>query len=204
MIEVRNYDLPDYKLLDSNKNELLVWIPDNTYIVLGASNKPETSLISENVILDKIRVFKRLSGGHAVVLTPRTIVISKLYVNAEKLQPKTVFNEVNFKLISVIESLGVKGLEATGISDIAISGKKILGSSIYRFKNKLLYHAVLNHSEPVTTFERYLKHPQKEPDYRKGRRHGEFVTSIHKEGYILSMNEITEIATKVLSDSIAQ
>jgi lipoate-protein ligase A len=202
MIEVRDYDLSDHKLLEYDENSVLVWIPENTFIVLGASNNPETSVIEENVIVDNIIVYKRKSGGQAVVLTPKVIVISKLFVNSENLQPKTVFKEVNSIIISVLENMGVENLSQEGISDIAISGKKILGSSIYRNKDKLLYHAVINHSEPVSTFERYLKHPQKEPDYRKGRRHGEFVTSLQKEGYILSSNEIIAKTINVLIESI--
>jgi lipoate-protein ligase A len=202
MIEVRDYDLSDHKLLECEENSVLVWIPENTFIVLGASNNPETSVIEENVIVDNIIVYKRKSGGQAVVLTPKVIVISKLFVNSENLQPKTVFKEVNSIIISVLENMGVENLSQEGISDIAISGKKILGSSIYRNKDKLLYHAVINHSEPVSTFERYLKHPQKEPDYRKGRRHGEFVTSLQKEGYILSSNEIIAKTINVLIESI--
>jgi lipoate-protein ligase A len=202
MKEVRNYDLPDHKLLESEENTVLVWIPEKTCIVLGASNNPETSLIAENVIADNIIVYKRNSGGQAVVLTPNVIAISKLFVNSGKLQPKTVFKEVNSQIISVLENLDVKNLSHEGISDIAISGKKILGSSIYRFKEKLLYHAVLNFAEPTSTFERYLKHPLKEPDYRKGRSHSDFVTSLQKEGYCLSANEIIAKATNVLVESI--
>jgi lipoate-protein ligase A len=182
MIEVRDYNLPDSKLLEKNENDVLIWIPDKTIIVLGASDKPETALIIENVITDDIMVCKRKSGGHTVVLSPNVIVISKLFVNSEKLQPKSVFKEVNSRIINALENLGVKNLSHEGISDIAISGKKILGSSIYRNKDKLLYHAVLNHSETASTIERYLRHPQKEPDYRKGRRHGEFVTSLFCNG----------------------
>jgi lipoate-protein ligase A len=63
-----------------------------------------------------------------------------------------------------LKGAGVKNLAMRGISDIAIDGKKILGSSIYRSKDALLYHAVLNFGEPASTFEKHLKYPSKEPD----------------------------------------
>ncbi len=198
MIKIRNYDLPDSQLTEKNENAALIWIPEKTIIVLGASDKPENALIIENIISDHIEVYKRQSGGHAVVLTPNMIVISKLFVSSENIPPKTIFKGINSEIISVLENCGLTGLCHAGISDIALKGKKILGSSIYRNKEKLLYHAVLNYSERASTFERYLKHPPKEPEYRKGRSHSEFVTSIFKHQRIETIKSLSEILTQCI------
>ena len=182
-IEVRAYNLPDIHLLEKQTNQFLVWIPDKTYIVLGASNQPNEALYTEKVIQDKITVLKRPSGGQTVVLTPKNLIISAVFFDRNALVPKEVFNSINLLIISVLEQFGIKDLSLKGISDIAIDGKKILGSSIYRSKNALLYHAVLNLGESSSTFEKYLKHPSKEPDYRLGRSHSEFVTSLSERGF---------------------
>ena len=79
-----------------------------------------------------------------------------------------------------------------GISDIAIKDKKILGSAIYRSKDKIFYQAVLNVSENPQLFDKYLKHPKKEPDYRNGRLHSDFVTSFHAEGYVIDAISIIQ------------
>jgi len=126
---------------------------------------------------------KRPSGGQTVVLTPKNLIISAVFFDRNALVPKEVFNSINLLIISVLEQFGIKDLSLKGISDIAIDGKKILGSSIYRSKNALLYHAVLNLGESSSTFEKYLKHPSKEPDYRLGRSHSEFVTSLSERGF---------------------
>jgi len=49
---------------------------------------------------------------------------------------------------------------------------------------------VLNISEPVDTIESYLSHPKREPDYRQGRNHLDFVTSLLREGYMNGKSEI--------------
>jgi len=183
MVNTKDYYLPDIQLLDKNTNQYLTWIPDKTYIVLGASNNAEESLHMENVIEDKVCILKRPSGGQTVILTPNNIMISAVFFDQEKLHPKDIFQHINKLIISAIEKTGIRNLSAMGISDIAIGGKKILGSAIYRNKRALLYHAVLNLGEPASTFERYLKHPSKEPDYRKGRSHSDFVTSLKEKGY---------------------
>jgi len=171
MFNTSRYTLPDIDLLNGNSNQFMFWIPDKVYIVLGASNNPDEALNLDNVIKDNITILKRPSGGQTVLLTPNNIIIVAVF----------------------IEKAGVENLSMMGISDIAVSGKKILGSAIYRNKKGLLYHAVLNLGEPSITFERYLKHPSKEPDYRQGRSHSEFVTSLKEKGYTKSYHHLENI-----------
>ena len=190
MFNTSRYTLPDIDLLNKNSNQFMFWIPDKVYIVLGASNNPDDALHLDNVIKDNITILKRPSGGQTVMLTPNNIIIATVFFGNKTLHPKDVFVHINKLIISAIEKAGVENLSMMGISDIAISGKKILGSAIYRNKKGLLYHAVLNLGEPSITFERYLKHPSKEPDYRQGRSHSEFVTSLKEKGYTKSYYHI--------------
>ena len=196
MFKISDYCLPDIKLLEEKSKKALFWMPDNTYIILGASNRPDDSLFVENVMRDNITVLKRPSGGHAVMLTPNNIVIAVVFPNVQTLQSKNVFHNINTLIISAMEELGINNLSLKGISDIAISGKKILGSAIYRNKDKLLYHAVLNLSEPASTYEKYLKHPLKEPDYRNGRKHIDFVTSLKDSGYTGTYDKLESVVSQ--------
>ena len=192
MIEIKKYDLPDIDIFydEAKETDFFFWVPDDYYIVLGNSNKPTENLINENIVKDNIIVYKRPSGGETVILTPNTLVIS-IKVTLEKfLNPSKHFWYFNNKIIEGLKTLGVENVFYKGISDVAIGEKKILGSSIYRKRKVLFYHAVLNVSEPIETIDRYIKHPTKEPDYRKGRKHGEFVTSLQEAGYQLSFNQL--------------
>jgi len=193
MFNTSRYTLPDIDLLNGNSNQFMFWIPDKVYIVLGASNNPDEALNLDNVIKDNITILKRPSGGQTVLLTPNNIIIAAVFFDKKTLHPKDVFLHINKLIISAIEKAGVENLSMMGISDIAVSGKKILGSAIYRNKKGLLYHAVLNLGEPSITFERYLKHPSKEPDYRQGRSHSEFVTSLKEKGYTKSYHHLENI-----------
>jgi lipoate---protein ligase len=183
MIQITPYCLPDIKLLEGKEEGFLIWVPDKKYVVLGASNMPEESLFVENVLKDNLVVLKRPSGGQAVVLTPNNLVISVAFTGEKMVQPKAIFNYINLLIISALENEGIMGLSLMGISDIAISGKKVLGSAMFKKKDKLVYHAVLNIGEPASTFEKYLKQPVKEPDYRNGRKHIDFVSSLKDNGY---------------------
>jgi lipoate-protein ligase A len=189
-VTVIPYHLNDAVLFDENGNGMLVWQPEGTMIVLGQSNTPERSLITENVEADNIPVTKRPTGGEAVVLTPQMAVITVAREFRETITSKDFFKVINGMMLDVLSDLGVKNYGMKGISDITIGDRKILGSSMHRREKRLVYHAVLNISEDPGIFERYLKHPGREPGYRLNRSHGEFVTSLKNEGYNITYKDI--------------
>ncbi len=195
-VEVRPYDLPDAALFGGTGDGMLVWQPAETIIVLGQSNTPERSLILENVVSDDIPVTKRPTGGEAVILTPRMAVITVAREFPGLVRSRDFFMEVNGMILDILSDLGVKNYGTRGISDITIGHRKILGSSMHRRENRLVYHAVLNIAGDPSIFERYLRHPSREPDYRRNRPHGEFVTSLRNEGYNI---EYIDIAHKLKS-----
>jgi lipoate-protein ligase A len=178
----------------------MVWQPEKSCIVLGTSNTPETAVHTDLAAAEGVPVYKRHSGGQTVILTPKTIVISIRFHSDALENPKTYFRKINRIIMDALEEMGIINLGEKGISDITIGEKKILGSSIYRKRTMVLYHAVLNIAESPGFIARYLKHPSKEPDYRAGRKHEEFVTSIHAEGYPLE----TEQIRKTISRHIAE
>ncbi len=192
-LSIRPYDLPDATLFGGIGNGILVWQPAETIIVLGQSNTPEKSLISENVEADNIPVTKRPTGGEAVVLSPEMVVITVARNFDGITSSKGFFREVNSLIIASLSDQGVKELGSKGISDITIGNLKILGSSMHRSEHRLVYHAVLNIGEDPALFERYLLHPRREPDYRSHRKHGEFVTSLRKQGYEIDREHLAEL-----------
>lgn len=198
-IIVKNYNLPDFDIFENQDDySFFIWRPENTSLVLGQSNHPESSLITQNVLQDQIPVYKRPSGGETVILTKNMLVISVAFRVTSLQNPKIYFEKINQAIIRALELQGVRGLYQRGISDISIDHKKILGSSIYRTTEKMFYHAVLNISENIDTISKYIAHPAKEPDYRQGRTHKEFVTSLSEAGYTLSHNLLTQAITNSL------
>ncbi len=190
----RKYDLQDVALLDAGpdmKYAFMVWRPERIFIIIGRSNSPETSLYVDRILTDDIPVLQRPSGGEAVILTPRTLVISAVRREGNQLASLRYFRHYNGLIIAALESLGVEGLGQSGISDIALAGRKILGSSMYRNRERVFYHAVLNVAEECTLMERYLRFPVRQPDYRRNRSHDEFVTSLYQAGYHLGFDRLT-------------
>lgn len=203
MVTVKAYDLPDAALLEDGDSQYrcMVWEPGFPAVILGQSNSPDDSLLIEKVEADQVPVYKRPSGGMGVVLSTKTLVISILRRGDRLQSPYVYFKEYNRRIIAALATMEIEDLRVDGVSDICIHDKKILGSSIYRNKDIVLYHAVLNRAESTDIFERYLKHPPREPEYRRGRSHGDFVTSLHEQGYRFTGTEIQNILSRHLNGS---
>lgn len=201
---MRPYNLRDHILIDpdATTNAFLVWQPAETVIVLGQSNQAETAVHTGLAERDGVPVYKRQTGGQTVILTPKTLVISVRLI-AERLDnPQVYFKRINHLIMEALSHLGIADLSEKGISDIAIGDKKILGSSIYRKRNMVFYHAVLNIAESPLFIGRYLKHPIREPDYRSGRKHEDFVTSVHLAGYPRTIKEISVEISNILGKKL--
>jgi len=194
-VTLSEYDLPDAFLFKGSTTGILVWQPQETVIVLGQSNSIETSLSTDTVAADGLRVTKRPSGGETVILTPATVAFTAARHFQVMIPFRDYFMMVNSAVIEGLAEMGVSGLGARGISDITIGNQKILGSSMRKVGDKLVYHAVLNIAEDPVLFSRYLLHPQHEPDYRSGRSHHEFVTSLAAEGYNFTPTEVMAMLT---------
>lgn len=174
-------------VLDSpGEFEYSIWQPDRIYVILGRSNTASASLYTQTIQNDGVMILKRPSGGESVILSPKMLVFSVKMRFQNKMNSRFLFKQINDLLIKYLSEVGIENLHSRGISDLSIDSRKIMGSSIYLNRDTLFYHAVLNISEDISLISRYLKHPSREPDYRRGRGHEEFVTSLYREGYNLS------------------
>jgi lipoate-protein ligase A len=168
------------------------WEPESTAVVLGRGNKAASEVHTIRCQNDNIPVLRRRGGGGTVVLCPGIVVISLVKRVNHEYYFKEYFQQINGYVIEALESLGMTELHQRGISDICIRDRKILGASMYRSKKLLFYTASLMVSNRVSLIERYLRHPSKEPDYRKGRSHDEFLTTITREYPKISLEIIKE------------
>ena len=193
-VPVRDYDLPDRALLEPEGAafEFLVWVPAGLTVVLGRGNgEAERSVFAARVLADGVPVCQRPSGGEAVILSPRTVSISAVHRSAVQAPSKAYFHLFNDTIRAALDAIGISGVVHRGISDLAIGERKILGSSIHRNRHRVFYHAVLNLGQDSAAMEAYLRPPARQPGYRRGRSHREFVTSLAEAGFPLAADVVT-------------
>jgi lipoate-protein ligase A len=126
-------------------------------------------------------------------LSPGVLVI---VVTGEKKNEREgaldIFSRIHNAVIIALCKVGAMDVVRAGISDLAVDGKKILGSSLYIGSRPQLfyYQSSLMLSNDLTLLDRYLRHPPREPDYRGGRSHKDFCTTLQELGLRVDMREL--------------
>ena len=161
-------------------------------VVLGRSSKIEEDVMVETCADDGIPLSRRRGGGGTVILSPGILILSIAGRSTLQYHLREHMNAVNRIIVDTLEQLGVDSPVIRGISDITLGMKKILGSSLYRRKDLVLYQGSLLVNPDLSLMKRYLKQPRKQPAYRKDRSHEDFVTSLHNEGYEIPKVEIID------------
>jgi lipoate-protein ligase A len=205
-LHISPYNLPDAELtrLSTESARCCVFVPERTMVVIGKGSDPGRELRLDNILADNVPVLRRASGGAAVVLTPDMLAVSFAVQHWPQRKSSEYFRLFNAVLMRALEKQGVHDLVHAGTSDIALGGRKLAGTAIYRNRELVFYHAIINLAGGSELIERYLRLPPRVPAYRAGRTHGDFVTSLAEAGYDvppsqLGRNTEEEFRSKVTS-----
>jgi len=150
-----------------------------TAVVVGRGSRPALELRQEACHADGMKILRRRGGGCAVVLDPGNVIVSTA-VTAPGLRIADHFETLSNWLIAGLARAGVADVVQRDISDLCIGDYKVAGACMYRARNLVFYSASVLVDPDITLMERYLHHPPREPEYRRGRPHAQFVTSLRE------------------------
>ncbi len=193
-------------LLQAQAPSLFAWVPQSYAVVLGASQTPE-----KEVHLDVLRerawpLCKRRGGGGAVLLGPHCLCLGIRLPRQSAWSPLTYFKTINRALAKSLNHLlpdSNASIQETGISDLAIGSLKIAGTSLYLSRDIALYLASILIEANRQDIEAVLKHPSREPDYRSGRPHGDFILGLKEAGLQLDNETLKQKVTEDLRLALA-
>lgn len=128
---------------------------------------------------DGVPITRRASGGGTVMLGTGSLVYTLVlsYSRARELRDlSSSYGWIMNKLAQALQAIGK--VEHVGICDLAVAGRKISGNAQQRKREFLLHHGTILYAFDLPRIETYLHLPERQPEYRAGRSHGEFVTNL--------------------------
>ena len=159
-----------------------VYSPSWPCAVLGIGSLPDRELDLAACIQDRLPLYRRRGGGCSVILDPGNVVVSTVFRVQGIADTHRYFRAATEWMISALQQLGFDHVVQGGTSDLVLDDRKIGGSCVYRSKDFLYYSASLLVDPRIELSERYLRRPPREPAYRRGRLHRDFMGRLSDEG----------------------
>ncbi|MER3523213.1 MAG: lipoate--protein ligase family protein [Ignavibacteria bacterium] len=160
---------------------LRFWEAPAPFVVLGSSNSVVDEVHLEACRADGIPILRRHSGGGTVLQEPGCLS----YALTLRIEPSRFTRTITETTYFVMQRhadalsalLGTK-VSIEGSSDLTIDGKKFSGNAQRRKLRALLFHGTFLLNADLSSIERYLHMPARQPEYRQRRSHTEFLCNI--------------------------
>lgn len=187
--------LEEALLRTGKENWMILNMGSPKAVVMGLSSSADDWVKQDKLSKDGIPLIQRFSGGGTVFVDEDTIFASWI-INRKDLDvepfPKPILRwTADFYKKSLNIPLTLKE------NDYTLGNKKIGGNAQYLKKDRWLHHTTFLQDVDMNNMD-YLRHPKREPDYRKGRNHSDFITTLAP---YLTKEEFKERLVQGLKDS---
>lgn len=167
---------------------LRIWEQPDFAVVLGASRRIAADVRVDRCLEDGVPIIRRASGGGTVVIGPGALNVALVLpfsahpaLGAVDSAQLYILN----RLAAAIRSRG-PAVEVLGSGDLTLGGRKFAGSAQRRLRAWVLVHATILYDLPIARICRYLRLPERQPAYRDGRGHEEFLLNLPMRRTILN------------------
>jgi lipoate-protein ligase A len=153
------------------------WQATRPIVVVGRNRPLLQDVRLDACRADAVPVVRRSSGGGTVVLGDGCLN----YAVALSLVSRPELQEIagSFRVIlgAIAKALDIPGLTVSG-TDLTIRSRKVSGNAQRRGRRAVLHHGTLLFAFDVALAARYLTEPSRQPAYRAGRSHADFMTNL--------------------------
>ena len=159
---------------------LRLWEARRTAVVLGRSSSLDGEADLPACRAAGVEVLRRTSGGAAIVAGPGSLMYAVVLSYDRRPELRSLDEAHRFVLETTLAAIApiARGARRRGTSDLALGELKFSGNSVRCKRRHLLYHGTLLYDFDLPLVSRALKMPPRQPDYRQGRSHGEFIRNL--------------------------
>jgi len=167
---------------------LRVWQWPHYAVVLGAGGRIADDVHEDHCRADGVPLARRSSGGGTVLLGPGCLLYTLVLpydFDPALTQIRSSYCYILGRIKEALNAIAAD-LDVGGSSDIAWRDRKVSGNAQQRKRTHLMHHGSLLYDFDFEKAARYLKLPPRQPDYRRQRDHGDFLTNLPADAAMLT------------------
>jgi lipoate-protein ligase A len=165
----------------TGRHHLRFWWGGPPAVVMGFNERAEQVADLAACARYGVRVLKRCTGGGTVLQTRGVLNYSLITPAPDHIDLKAGFRQGTELVCAILCAFGVTGAQR-GTSDVAVGDRKISGNArAWRWKASLVHGTLLVDFDSELA-EKLLLHPPREPEYRRGRSHRDFLVTLRALG----------------------
>lgn len=161
---------------------LRFWEAPVPFVVLGYANRAAREVDLATCRARSIPVLRRVTGGGTVVQGPGCLNYT-LALRLDHHAATASITGTNLRILNrhavALTALTGQPVRRRGDTDLAIGERKFSGNAQRRGRRALLYHGSLLLDFDLELITALLPAPSREPDYRAGRAHRDFLMNLH-------------------------
>ena len=159
---------------------LRFWESSRFAVVLGASRRILDDVRVEACRADEVPIVRRTSGGGSVVIGPGALNVTLVLPDSAAPGLTAVDVAQRFVLERIAGALSTpeQPVILEGSGDLTLGGRKFGGTAQRRLRQWFLVHCSILHDFPLDRISRYLTIPSRQPAYRGGRSHDDFLSNL--------------------------
>ena len=160
---------------------LRFWESRQHFVVLGYGNSLHREVNHDTCLQHRIPVFRRCSGGGAVLIGQGCLNYSLIMPLAAQPSFDTVTGanrSIMEKHRLAVESSMDRPIQVQGYTDLVWDNLKFSGNSQRRKKNSLLFHGTFLLNFELKLMDQFLLTPSRQPAYRSDRCHSRFTVNL--------------------------
>lgn len=163
---------------EHGKATFKTWVTRQLSVVVGRAVDVDSEVDVERCRELDVPIVRRASGGRSVVIGPGTVQYTfalPYYLSAEL---EGISSSKRFCNRLLLGGLGDSRIEQDDSGDLLLGDRKVGGLAIKRGRHAMMLHGTLLGSADIDAVASLLRHPVREPLYRRGRPHKEFLANL--------------------------
>lgn len=160
---------------------LRFWEPSRTFVVLGYADRFHREVNVETCRDLDLPILRRKSGGGAVLQQPGCLNYSLILRIGSDGPTRSIVRTNEYVMETLARAIrsdfGFE-IKVQGFTDLALNDRKISGNAQRRLHRALLFHGSFLLQTDLSLISKILPFPSRQPAYRRGRSHEEFLANL--------------------------